>query len=74
MQGFLGSVVPNQIPTYLKQKTEQSGSSSSIYTPSDTTHQYLEYFANFRKGGTTSTGSAPQQPQQPQSNTVGPNR
>ena len=49
MQGFLGSVVPNQIPAYLKQKTEQSGGNSSVYTPSDTTHQYLECFANFRR-------------------------
>jgi len=74
MQGFLGSVVPNQIPTYLKQKTEQSSSSSSVYTPSDTTHQYLEHFASFRKGGTASAVPGAQQPQQSQSGTAGPNR
>ena len=74
MQGFLGSAVPNQMPLYLKQKTEQSSNTSSIYTPSDTTHQYLEHFANFRKGGTTSTVSGTQVPQQNQPNTAGPNR
>ena len=73
MQGFLGSVVPNQIPTYLKLKTEQSGSSSSVYTPSDTTHQYLEHFASFRKGGSASTVPGAQQ-QQSQSSTAAPNR
>jgi len=74
MQGFLGSVVPNQIPTYLKLKTDQSTGSSSVYTPSDTTHQYLEHFANFRKGGTGTVLSSTQQPAQPQSSTTGPNR
>ena len=74
MQGFLGSVVPNQLPAYLKQKTDQSSGSSSVYTPSDTTHQYLEHFANFRKGGTSTVLSGAQQPQQSQSSTSGPNR
>ena len=74
MQGFLGSVVPNQIPAYLKQKTEQSGGNSSVYTPSDTTHQYLECFANFRKGISTSVPSSAQQQHQPQANVAVPNR
>ena len=74
MQGFLGSVVPNQIPAYLKQKSEQSSGNSSVYTPSDTTHQYLECFANFRKGGNTSTPIGTQQQHQTQANMAGPNR
>ena len=74
MQGFLGSVVPNQIPAYLKQKSEQSSGNSSVYTPSDTTHQYLECFANFRKGGNSSIPSGSQQQHQPQANMAGPNR
>ena len=74
MQGFLGSVVPNQMPSYLKQKTEQSTGNSSIYTPSDTTHQYLEHFANFRKVGSSASGTGTQQSQQHQSISAGPNR
>merc|ERR1711899_613379 len=74
MQGFLGSVVPNQIPAYLKQKTEQSGGNSSVYTPSDTTHQYLECFANFRKGINTSLAPTSLQQHQPQTNVAVPNR
>jgi len=72
MQGFLGSVIPNQIPAYLKHKTEQSGGSSCVYTPSDTTHQYLEFFANFRKGINPSASSNTQH--QPQANVAIPNR
>ena len=41
-QGFLGSSVSSQIPAYLKAKT-------APYTPSDTVHQYLEHFTNYRK-------------------------
>ena len=75
MQGFLGSVVPNQIPHYLKQKTDVSSGVAVIYTPSDTTHQYLEHFANFRKGVSTAVISGVQQGQQQQpSNVSGPTR
>lgn len=45
MQGFLGSVVTNQIPPYLQSRYK------SIYVPDDTIHQYLEYFNIYRKGG-----------------------
>ena len=57
MQGFLGSVISSQIPAYLRQKSEQIGGGSYIYTPSDTAHQYLEHFANFRKAGGPSANS-----------------
>jgi len=43
-QGFLGSVVTNQLPPYLKQKNP-----SEVYTPADTIHQYLDQFISFRK-------------------------
>lgn len=69
MQGFLGSVISNQIPAYLRQRTEQGG--NSVYTPSDTAHQYLEHFANFRKGGPS---AAPGSQQQHQQSISGPNR
>ncbi len=45
MQGFLGSVVSNQVPPYLKPKLNDN------YTPVDTIHQYLEHFNVLRKGG-----------------------
>jgi len=45
MQGFLGSVVSNQVPPYLKSRF------TANYVPDDTIHQYLEYFNSFRKGG-----------------------
>lgn len=43
MQGFLGSVITNQMPTYLERKANE------LYTPVDTINQYLEHFAYFRK-------------------------
>ena len=43
-QGFLGSVVSNQIPPYLKQKNP-----NEVYTPADTIHQYLDHFIALRK-------------------------
>ena len=73
MQGFLGSVVSNQMPAYLKQKNEQSIGNSTLYTPSDTTHQYLEHFANFRKGAPSISAAGAQQSQH-QSISAGPNR
>lgn len=45
MQGFLGSVVTNQVPPYLKSKFADN------YSPIDTIHQYLEHFNILRKGG-----------------------
>ena len=56
MQGFLGSVVTNQIPPYLKSKF------NGKYSPVDTIHQYLEHFNVLRKGGNPNqVASAPQQ-------------
>ena len=56
MQGFLGSVVTNQIPPYLKSKFNDK------YSPVDTIHQYLEHFNVLRKGGNPNqVASAPQQ-------------
>ena len=56
MQGFLGSVVTNQIPPYLKSKFNDK------YSPVDTIHQYLEHFNVLRKGGNPNqVTSAPQQ-------------
>lgn len=52
MQGFLGSVVSNQVPTFLEKKAP-----NEIYTPVDTVQQYLEHFNNFKK--------SPSQQQQP---------
>jgi mediator of RNA polymerase II transcription subunit 20 len=43
MQGFLGSVVSNQVPPSLKKKP------GDLYTPVDTIQQYLEHFIAFRK-------------------------
>ena len=45
MQGFLGSVVTNQVPPYLKSKFNDK------YSPVDTIHQYLEQFNILRKAG-----------------------
>ena len=60
MQGFLGSVVTNQIPPYLQNRYK------AIYTPEDTIHQYLDYFNIFRKGG--GSGPPPMNPGIPQQN------
>lgn len=43
MQGFLGSVINKQMPSYLDMKANE------IYSPNDTINQYLEQFAYFRK-------------------------
>lgn len=45
MQGFLGSIVTNQVPLYLKSRFAEN------YSPVDTIHQYLEQFNVIRKGG-----------------------
>ena len=45
MQGFMGSVVSNQMSPLLKKKA----STNDIYTPVDTIQQYLEHFNAFRK-------------------------
>ncbi len=44
MQGFLGSVVSNQVPQLLKPRFNE------IYSPVDTINQYLEHFNTLRKG------------------------
>lgn len=54
-QGFLGSVVTNQLPPYLKQKNP-----SEIYTPADTIHQYLDHFISLRKINVNATQSGGQ--------------
>lgn len=43
LQGFLGSSVPSNPPTYLQNKM------NDVYSPIDTIHQYLEHFTIFRK-------------------------
>jgi len=47
-QGFLGSVVTNQLPPYLSRKALHKNP-AEIYTPADTIHQYLDQFVSFRK-------------------------
>lgn len=42
MQGFLGNVLLSP-PLYMQNRMTQ------IYTPTDTVHQYMEHFNNFRK-------------------------
>lgn len=52
MQGFMGTHVANNIPSYftapsliVPNQTKQN----DIYQPIDTVQQYLEHFANYRK-------------------------
>lgn len=59
MQGFLGSVVTNQVPAFLKKKA-----ANEIYTPVDTVQQYLEHFNNFKKNPAQQQQMVRQSPQQ----------
>lgn len=52
MQGFMGSSVPNTIPTYFtvpSHNIQNHTKQNDIYQPMDTIQQYLEHFGNYRK-------------------------
>ena len=74
MQGFLGSVVTNQIPPYIvkKQQSKPTGPGQphpELYTPVDTIQQYLEHFAAFRKNAPVgNAGGGPPRSDQQQAN------
>uniref|UniRef100_A0A1L8DGK9 Mediator of RNA polymerase II transcription subunit 20 n=1 Tax=Nyssomyia neivai TaxID=330878 RepID=A0A1L8DGK9_9DIPT len=52
LQGFLGSCVPNTIPSYFTNHNRLN----EIYQPLDTVQQYLENFINYRKQTTPAIG------------------
>lgn len=52
MQGFMGSHVTGQIPSYFTAPSllvQNQNKQNDIYQPIDTVQQYLEHFANYRK-------------------------
>uniref|UniRef100_A0A6B2EDL4 Mediator of RNA polymerase II transcription subunit 20 n=1 Tax=Phlebotomus kandelakii TaxID=1109342 RepID=A0A6B2EDL4_9DIPT len=52
LQGFLGSCVPNTIPSYFPNHNRLN----EVYQPLDTIQQYLEHFTNYRKQTTPAVG------------------
>lgn len=61
MRGFLGDVVPNQMPSYHKSRMDMVNPSMHrimIYTPENTINQYLEHFMMFRRSGLGAAVSA----------------
>lgn len=62
MQGFLGSVVPNEPPASLKKRF------NDVYSPTDTIQQYLEHFNHFRKNAILGQMQQQQQQQKQPSN------
>lgn len=52
LQGFMGSHVPNAIPSYFTTPSQiptNHTKQNDVYQPMDTIQQYLEHFSNYRK-------------------------